>query len=39
MGRYSHILPVLRFTIHEQCFTRKSSESEIAAKALMKNAG
>jgi hypothetical protein len=30
---------VLRFTLHERRFTRKSSECAIAAEVLMNNAG
>jgi hypothetical protein len=39
MRRYSHTLSVLRFTLHERRFTRKRSESAIAQKLLMNNAG
>jgi hypothetical protein len=39
MRRYRHTLSVLRFTLHKRRFTRKSSESAIAAEALMNNAG
>jgi hypothetical protein len=39
MRRYKHTLSVLRFTLHEQRFTRKTNESAIATEALMSNAG
>jgi len=39
MRRCRHTLSVLRFTLHERRFTRKSSGSAIAAEALMNNAG
>jgi len=39
MRRYRHILSFLRFTLHEQRFTRKSSGSAIAAEVFMNNAG
>jgi hypothetical protein len=39
MRRYRHTLSVLRFTLHERRYTRKSSGSAIAAEVLMNNAG
>jgi CBS domain-containing protein len=39
MQRYRHTLSVLRFTFHEGRFTRKSSESVIAAETFMNIAG
>jgi hypothetical protein len=39
MRGYRHTLSFLRFTLHERRFTHKSSESAIAAEALMNNAG
>jgi hypothetical protein len=35
----TRIFPVLRFTLHERRFTRKSSVSAIAAEMFMNNAG
>jgi hypothetical protein len=39
MQRYRQTLSVLRFTLHERRFTRKSGGSAIAVEAFMNNAG
>ena len=39
MQRNRHTLSVLRFTLHEQRFTRKRSGSAIAAETRMSNVG
>jgi hypothetical protein len=39
MRRYRQALSVLRFTLHERRFTRKSSGLAIAAETFMNNAG
>jgi len=39
MRRYRHTLSVLRFTLHERRFTRKSNGSAIVAEAIMNIVG
>jgi hypothetical protein len=39
MQRYRRAPSVLRFTLHERRFMRKSSGSAIAAESFMNNAG